>query len=95
MVQRRGRLRLAPEPGLERGVAGEVDAQDLDRDVAAEPQVAAAVHLGHAAAAEHLAELVPVAEQSRLSHGGTLFVEPVVAVTSDGRHGCFFSVGLH
>src|SRR3712207_8160833 len=36
-VERRGRLRLATEPGLERRVAREVGAQHLDRHVAAEP----------------------------------------------------------
>ena len=63
VVQRRGVLRLAAEPGLERGVAGEVGAQHLDRHVPAEPQVTAAVHLGHAAEAEGVADLVAIAEQ--------------------------------
>ena len=63
VVQRGGVLRLAAEPGLEGRVAGEVGAQHLDRDVPAEPQVAAAVHLGHAAEAERVADLVAIAEQ--------------------------------
>ena len=68
VVQRRRVLRLAAEPQLERGVAGEVGAQHLDRDVPAEPQVTAAVHLGHAAVAEQLADLVPAPEEAGLRH---------------------------
>ena len=65
VVQRRGGLRLAPEPDLEGRVAGEIAAQHLDGDLAAEPQVAAAVHLGHAAAAEDSADLVALTEHLR------------------------------
>ena len=68
VVQRRGVLRLAAEPQLERVVAGEVGAQHLDRDVPAEPEVATAVHLGHAAVAEQLADLVPPPEEAGLRH---------------------------
>ena len=62
VVQRGRGLRLAPEPGLERGVARQVGAQQLDGDDAAEPGVAPDVDLGHAAAAEQLADLVAVAQ---------------------------------
>ena len=65
VVERRRGLRLAAEPGLERRVAGEVGAQPLDRDDAAEPRVVALAHLGHAAAAEQLAELVAAADHRR------------------------------
>ena len=63
VVQRRGVLRLAAEPGLEGRVAGQVGAQHLDRHVPAEAQVAATVHLGHAAEAEGVPDLVAIAEQ--------------------------------
>ena len=69
MVQRRRVLRLAPEPQVERGVAGEVGAQDLDRDVTAEPDVAGEVDLGHATEAEDLAQLVAGGEVARCRHG--------------------------
>ncbi len=65
VVQRCGVLRLAAEPQLERGVAGEVGAQDLYRHVPAQAGVAAAVHLGHTAVAESLTELVAVGQKSR------------------------------
>ena len=68
VVQRGRGLRLAAEPGLEGGVARQVGAQHLDRDGAAQPRVASPVHLGHAAAAEQLTDLVAVAEESRLAH---------------------------
>ena len=77
VVQRRGGLRLAAEPGLERGVAGEVGAQHLDRDVPAEPEVAAAVHLGHAAVAERLADLVPGSQQAWRRHRTLVVIEPI------------------
>ena len=62
VVERRRGLRLAAEPGLEGRVAGEVGAQDLDRDGPAEARVVADVDLGHAAAADELADLVAAAE---------------------------------
>ena len=65
-VVERGRgLRLAAEPGLERRVAGQVGAQPLDRDDAAQPRVVALADLGHAATAEQLAELVAATDQRR------------------------------
>ena len=68
VVQRGRGLRLAAEADLEGRVAREVAAQHLDGDLAAEPQVAAAVHLGHAAAAEHPADLVALTEHLRRGH---------------------------
>jgi hypothetical protein len=69
MVQRGRRLRLTPEPRLERRVAGEVGPQHLHRDLPAEPQVVRQVDLGHAPAPEHVADLVAVAEhQRRVGH---------------------------
>ena len=68
-VVERGRvLRLPPEPDLEGLVPGQVGAQQLDRHVATEPQVASPVHLGHPAVAQHLADLVPAPEQAARSH---------------------------
>ena len=68
VVQRGRGLRLAPEADLEGRVAGQVAAQHLDGDLAAEPQVATAVHLGHAAAAEDPADLVALTEHLRRGH---------------------------
>ena len=68
VVERGGVLRFAAEPELELGVAGEVRAQHLHRDVAAEPLVDTAVHLGHATVAERVAQLVAVGEQTRGGH---------------------------
>ena len=65
VVQAGRGLRLATEPVQERRVAREVGAQHLDRDIAAETHVAPAMHLGHAAVADELAELVPAPDQSR------------------------------
>jgi hypothetical protein len=62
VVERCCVLRLPPEPDLERLVPGQVGAQHFDRDITTEPGVTAAVHLGHAAVAQHLADLVPGAE---------------------------------
>src|SRR4029079_10768225 len=77
VVQRRGGLRLTPEPGLERGVAGEIGAQHLDRDLPAEPDVATAVHLGHAAVAERLADLIPGSQQAWRRHRTLVVIEPI------------------
>ncbi len=64
VVQAGRRLRLAPEPGLERGVAGQVGPQHLDRHLPSEPHVAAGVHDGHAAAPEQVADLVAPGEHA-------------------------------
>ncbi len=68
MVERGGRLGLPAEPGLEGRVAREVRAQRLHRHGAAEAGVMREVDLRHATAAEHLAQLVPAAEATRLFH---------------------------
>ena len=63
VVERGRALRLAAEPGLERRVAGQVGAEPLDRDHAAQAAVVSLAHLGHAAPAEQLAELVATTDQ--------------------------------
>ena len=63
VVQGGGVLGFAAEPGLEGGVAGEVGAEHLDRHVPAQAKVTATVHLGHAAEAEGVPDLVAIAEQ--------------------------------
>ena len=83
VVERGGRLGLAAEPGLEGRVAGEVGAQRLHRDGAAEPGVMGEVDLGHATAAEHRAQLVPAAEATRLFHSS-----PALSVRPDPHLVC-------
>ena len=69
VIQTRRRLGLATEPGLEGGVAGQVDAQAFDGDVTNEPQVAGPPHLRHAATPNDLVELITPAQQgAALSH---------------------------
>jgi hypothetical protein len=68
VVQRGRVLRLPAEAQLELRVTGQVGAQHLDRHVSGQPHVPAAVHLGHAAVAERLAQLVAFGEQSRGGH---------------------------
>ena len=58
VVQLRGGLRLALEPGEEADVAAVLAAQHLDGHVAAELGVAGAVDGGHAALADQLREVV-------------------------------------
>jgi hypothetical protein len=62
VVERRGGLRLAAEPGLERLVTRQVVAERLHRDDAVETDVAGPVDLGHAAAPDDPVEFVPAAE---------------------------------
>jgi hypothetical protein len=52
MTQRRHRTRLLLEAGTARGILSEVFRQDLDGDVAVEPDVTGAIHLAHTARAE-------------------------------------------
>src|SRR5699024_1038026 len=66
MVQPGRGLCLAPEPREEGGVPGQVGAQNLDGDGPAQSQVVALVHVGHAAPADQLADLVPSAEDQLL-----------------------------
>ncbi|GAA2739686.1 hypothetical protein GCM10010440_03490 [Kitasatospora cinereorecta] len=61
-------MRLAAEAGLEGRVAGHVGAERLHGDRTAEPGVMGKVDLGHAAASQDAAELVPAAEATRLFH---------------------------
>ena len=68
VVERGGVLGLAAEPQLELRVPGEVGAQHLHGHVPAEALVHPAVHLGHAAVAERVAQLVAVGEQTRGGH---------------------------
>ncbi len=68
VVQRRRVLRLAAEPELELRVTCEVGAEDLHGHVPGEPGVHAVVHLGHAAIAERVAQLVPLGQQSGCRH---------------------------
>ena len=62
VVERRGGLGLAAEPGLEGLVPRQVVAEGLHRDDAVETDVAGPVDLGHAAAPDDPVELVPAAE---------------------------------
>jgi hypothetical protein len=64
VVQERGVLGLGAEPGDERGVTGELAAQHLHGDRAVQEHVLGPPHPAHAAAGEHLEQLVPVGEQA-------------------------------
>ena len=58
MRQRRDRARLLGEPGQPVGIVGGAARQDLDRHVAAEPRIASAIDLAHAARADRRDDLV-------------------------------------
>ena len=80
VVQRGGRLGLTAKARLEGRVAGEVGAQDLDRDPAPQAQVACLVDLGHAPAADDLADLVAIAEHASFTHVGLQPVrDPIIS----------------
>ena len=81
MVQGRGGLGLAAEPLVELRVPGQVGAQHLDRDAAAEAGVVADVDLGHPAATEQLAHLVASAQQA----GGVAHVVPSCSLSRSWR----------
>ena len=68
VVQRGGVLGFAAEPQIEAGIAGQVCAQHLDRDVSVQPHVAGEMDFGHAAEAEDLAEFVAVGQVLRGGH---------------------------
>jgi hypothetical protein len=70
VVQRRGRLGLAPEPLDEAGVGGQRREQHLDRHGPVEHLVTGQVDLGHAAAPEPPVQLVTPVEDDwpRLRH---------------------------
>ena len=64
VVEPGDRLGLAREAGLGDGVLGQVGAEQLDRDGAAQPDVLGGEHLGHAAPAESVGQPVAaVADQ--------------------------------
>src|SRR6185437_5636892 len=52
VIQRGGVLCLTPEAQVEAGIAGQIRAQHLDRDVAMQADVAGQVNLGHTSEAE-------------------------------------------
>ena len=89
VVQGGGVLGFAAEPGLEGGVAGQVGAEHLDRHVPAQAKVTATVHLGHAAEAEGVPDLVAIAEQV-CRHCRPLL--PVMVATAWCCHPCRFPV---
>ena len=78
MVERRGRPRLLLEALRARlGSSANDGGQDLDRDVAAEPRVARAIDLAHAAGAERRDDLVGAEPGAgRECHGTTLILWP-------------------
>ena len=80
VVERRRVLRLAAETQVERGVAGQVGSQHLDRDVAAQAQVTSQVNLGHATEAENLTQLVAGGEFAGCGHGCPWLAVVVVAL---------------
>ncbi len=70
MVEGRHGAGLELEPTAPVGIAGHVDGQDLDGDVAPEPRVTRPVDLAHASGAEGVQHLVrPQAKSGRESHG--------------------------
>ena len=87
VVQRGRVLRLTAESGLEGRVAGEVGTEHLDGHVPAKSQVAATVHLGHAAKAEGVPDLEPATEHlNRSSHQAPRL--RLRSLTSSDRVGC-------
>ena len=69
MVERRGVLGLASETQIETRIAGQIRAQNLDRDIAVQPQIPGQMDLRHSAEAEDLPQLVAVGEVLA-GHGG-------------------------
>ena len=76
MIQRREQARLALEAREPLGIGGERRRQDLDRDVAAEPGVARAVDLAHAARAERCHHLVDAEPRTGGERQGTCLTSP-------------------
>ena len=67
VLQRRGRLRLAPEALDEAGVLGEPPVQQLERDLAVELLVLRQIHVRHAAGTEAVQHPVaPVDDRPRV-----------------------------
>jgi hypothetical protein len=78
VVQPGGGLGFAAEPPLEGRIGGQVDAQLLHGDIAAQAQVAGTSHLGHAATTQQAAQLVAATEQPRLvTHRHILSARPL------------------
>jgi hypothetical protein len=65
MVERRERPRFALEAGEAFGIGGECLRQDLQRDVANELRIAAALHLAHAAGAEGRTDFIGAEARAR------------------------------
>ena len=70
MVEPGRRLGLAPEAHEEVLVSGEVGSQDLDGDLTPETRVVTQVHVGHAAAADEVTDLVASAENPGVAAHG-------------------------
>ena len=71
VVDRRQQRGLALEPGTTVGALARRFGQHLDRDVAAQPRIAGAVDLSHAAGAEQADDLVRADSGARCNrHGG-------------------------
>ena len=65
VVECGGVLRLAAEAQVEAGIAGQICAQHLDRDIAMESEIAGQMYLGHSAEAQDLTQFVAVGEVLR------------------------------
>ena len=61
-----GGLGLQPEARAEGGIGGELALEDLDRDLASEGDVLAAVDAGHAATPDQLVDPIAVGQHARL-----------------------------
>ncbi len=70
VIQCGGVLRLASEAQIEAGIAGQISAQHLDRDIAVQPDVAGQVNLGHTPEAEDFAYFIAVGQVLRGGHRG-------------------------
>ena len=68
MIERGGRARFLLEPAQPIGVTGERRRQDLDGDVAAEPRVARAIDLAHAARTDGVDDFVGAKARSWRQH---------------------------
>ena len=84
MVQARCVASFFFESSAGLGIGREVVAQELDGDVAVEAQIAGAPHLSHASTSQHVAHLVPAADNKIvfLWFGDQLF--EVLQVKGDG-----------
>ncbi len=91
VIQCGGVLRLAPEAEVKAGVAGQIRAQHLDRDIAMQSDVAGQVNLGHTPEAEDFAQFIAVGQVLRRGHcdvpcrAGTLWKPEVPIVPASGQ----------